>query len=148
MRENSTWRRALYEEWVRNLWARTEKDLSWVQVSAYKIYIIFIISFSIPSLEDIDPVPLQEEFDLPNLSNEPSSPQNGGDLLVDDEIESEKRADLPNISEETIVKRKSPVEVESGDVELDDDLNTIQDSNFESNENLNFSEKTTISDAK
>jgi len=46
------------------------------------------------------------------------------------------------------VKRKSPVEVESRDVELDDDLNTIQDSNFESIENLNFSEKTTNSDAK
>jgi hypothetical protein len=131
-------------------------------VSTYKTSRILIFSFSIPSLEDLDPVPLQEELDLRNLSNELSSPQNNGELLIDDEMESEKTAEQANNCEErkfTIVDNpdKSPETAESHEIELDDNLDTnhdqkekkenIQELNFESNENPNLIEETTNSDA-
>ena len=130
--------------------------------------IILTFSFSIPSLEDLDPAPLQEELNLRNLSNELPSPQNNGELRIDDEMESEKTAVLANNNEEstdkpTIVDNpdESPEAAESHEnsIEVDENLNTshdqnekeenIQELNFESNEisNPDLIEETTNSDA-
>merc|ERR1719223_444797 len=93
-------------------------------------------NFSIPSLEDLDPEPLQEDLDLRNLSNELPSPQNNGELQIDDELESEKTAELANNSEESNLKStivdnpdKTPESAESHEnsINLDENLNTSHD---------------------
>ena len=131
-------------------------------MSTYKTSRILIFSFSIPSLEDLELVPLQEELDLRNLPNELPSPQNNGELLIDDEMESEKTAELVNNCEEsksTTVDNpeNSPEAAESHEIEIDENLDTnhdqkekeenIQELNFESNEDPNVIEETTNSDA-
>ena len=51
---------------------------------------MYIFSLSVPSLEDLNPDPLPDEFDLPKLTKKPSSPETDGDLLIDEDIEYEK----------------------------------------------------------